>query len=109
MSIEKIIKDAGGVMHVCKNIVAGQDDCGLTEHDQSAAIATYAKAKHPNLSEAQAFTKVVMEGEDGLTLRKALDVVKQAGFVAALPKPRSSTDAEYREAMQKTVAKVMSR
>jgi hypothetical protein len=68
--IAKIVKDAGGALHVAKNIALGKDSCGLSEHDLSAAIASYAKAKHPELTEARAFTKVLTEGEDGLTLRK---------------------------------------
>ena len=93
-SIAKIIKDFGGVVRVCKNIALGHDDCGLSEHDLSAAIASYAKAKHPDLSEARAFTKVVTEGEDGLAFRKALDVVKQAGFVSLMPTFVRQDDAE---------------
>jgi hypothetical protein len=107
--IEQIIKDAGGVLRVAKNVVAAGDSAGLTEHDLSAAITSYAKGKHPELSEARAFTKVLMEGADGLTLRKALDVVKTAEFIAAMPRDEVSQSAAYREAMSKAVQKATAR
>ena len=87
--VVKIVEDRGGVIAVAKNVVAGHDSCGLTEHDLSAAISAYAQGKFPDLTEARAFTKAVTEGSDGLTLRKALEIAKQSAFVASLtPLPR---------------------
>jgi hypothetical protein len=76
-SIEKIIKDHGGIVAVAKNITLTQDPCGINEHEFTRLVTEYAKTQHPNLTEAQAFEKVfAANDETGRTLRQAYAVTK---------------------------------
>jgi hypothetical protein len=102
--IEKVIKDHGGVLAVCKNISVAKDSAGLTEGDITAAATAEARKLYPNMPADNAFAKYCSANP---VVLEACDIAKQAAFVSIMNKPRSSIDAEYRKAMTKQVEKVM--
>ena len=76
--LRAVIK-AHGLTAVCKQILAG-GSYGIDEHELTALTVEAAKRDNPDLTDAQAFTKVFTDqSEAGVVLRKAFSVVKAAG------------------------------
>ena len=74
------------VVEIAKCIVGKQDAYALSEHELTALIQKHAdRNRLPGESSAAAFARVVSAGNDeGLALRKALDVTKTAGWLGSV-------------------------
>jgi hypothetical protein len=73
------VRSAGGVMPLCKRIVAkGTTD--ITEHELVSLLVTELKRAEPDLSDAQAFTKA-FTGPSGAMLQQAVQVAKVAQVI----------------------------
>jgi hypothetical protein len=79
-SLTKIAKDIG-IIGVAKAIVSEQRNYGISEPEFVDLVTEHAKAAHPNLTGAQAFSKVY-ESEE--SVRRAVGVLKAAPFVTPL-------------------------
>jgi hypothetical protein len=77
-NLAKIAEDIG-IVRVAKAIVDGQRNYGISESEFVSLVTSHAKAAHPNLTEAAAFSKV-FEGEE--IVRRACAVLKSMPFVA---------------------------
>jgi hypothetical protein len=72
------VRSAGGIIPLAKRIVAkGTTD--ITEHELTQLVVDAAKREHPDLSDAQAFSKMFgAANPTGDTLRRAVQVAKVA-------------------------------
>jgi hypothetical protein len=103
-SVQSIIKEHGGVLHVAKGIVIARDSAGLTEGDITTAATAEAARLYPGMRSDSAFAKYCAENPAVL---KACDVAKQNAFVSIMPKLRSNSDPEYRKRMDEHVKKAV--
>jgi hypothetical protein len=87
-TLRRLVKSCGGVQTLCKQIVRdGASD--LTEHELTALIIETAKAEHPDLTDAAAFSKAFCSASPvGETLRRAVAIAKGA----PAPTPASDDD-----------------
>jgi hypothetical protein len=70
-----------GVTKLAKLICEGNSSHGISEHEIVDLISTTAKASHPELTEAQAFSRMYTAStEEGATLRKAVNIAKLSPF-----------------------------
>jgi hypothetical protein len=74
--LRSVVKQAGGLMPLCKRIAATGRGA-VTEHELTQLVVDAAKRQHPDLSDAQAFTKMFC-GPAGAVLQKAVAVSKAA-------------------------------
>jgi len=81
-----------GIGAIAKSIVEDDHAYSINEHEFTSLVVECAVRDNPNLSEAQAFTKVFTEqSEAGVILRKAFNVVKsdaRADSVTSYPFPK---------------------
>ena len=69
-----------GISAIAKTIVDDDKSFGINEHELTSLVIEAAKHDHPDLTAAQAFTKVFTDqSEAGVVLRKSFSVVKAAG------------------------------
>jgi hypothetical protein len=74
-SIHAIMKSAG-IAATCAQIVA-KGSTSISEHEIVDAVTKIAAERFPNMSPAQAYSKVhTDQGAEGLSLRKAINVAK---------------------------------
>jgi len=77
--LRDLVKRAG-ISAVAKAIVDDDNAYGIDEHELTNLVIEAAKRDNPDLTDAQAFTKVFTDQSDaGVVLRKAFSVVKAAG------------------------------
>ena len=81
-----------GIGAIAKSIVEDDHAYSINEHEFASLVVECAVRDNPNLTEAQAFTKVFTEqSEAGVILRKAFNVVKsdaRADSVTSYPFPK---------------------
>jgi hypothetical protein len=81
-SIHSIMKD-GGIARVCAQIVQ-KGSTTISEHEIVDAVSKIAVERYPELSEAQAFSKVYTASTDeARVLNSAIAVAKAMPFIAA--------------------------
>jgi hypothetical protein len=69
--------DDTALVSIAKAVVQSGNSLGLSEHEATAAITAYAKRRHPELSEASAFSAVFCASTpQALELRKFVDICK---------------------------------
>ena len=74
--LRRLVKSVGGVQQLCKQINRDQETT-ISEHELTALIVEYAKAEHPDMSDAQAFSKMFGSASPaGETLRRAVAIAK---------------------------------
>jgi hypothetical protein len=82
--LRAVVKSAGGIVSLAKRIVRDGTSDGITEHELTSLIVEHAKRAQPDLSDAQAFAKMFCDTSPaGETLRRAVNVAKQAGLLDA--------------------------
>jgi hypothetical protein len=74
------IAKAGGIVAVAKAIIDENRSYGITEHEFVALATEHAKARHPNLTDAQAFAKMYELPE----VWRACNVLKSMPFQVSL-------------------------
>jgi len=76
--LRRLVKSVGGVQQLCKQINRDQETT-ISEHELTALIVEYAKAEHPDMSDAQAFSKMFGSASPaGEILRRAVAIAKGA-------------------------------
>ena len=76
--LRRLVKSCGGVQQLCKQINRDQETT-ISEHELTALIVEYAKAEHPDMSDAQAFSKMFGSASPaGEILRRAVAIAKGA-------------------------------
>jgi hypothetical protein len=76
--LRRLVKSCGGVVPLCKQIIRDQETT-ISEHELTALIVEYAKAEHPDMSDAAAFSKAFGAASPaGETLRRAVAIAKGA-------------------------------
>jgi hypothetical protein len=73
-TLTRIVKQAGGLGPLCQKIV-NRGSSEVTEAELTGMITAAAKAEHPGMDDARAFTKMFC-GPTGETLRKAVAIAK---------------------------------
>ena len=77
-TLRRLVKSCGGVQQLCKQI-NGDQETTISEHELTALIVEYAKAEHPDMSDAQAFSKMFGSASPaGEILRRAVAIAKGA-------------------------------
>jgi hypothetical protein len=85
--LRAVAKSAGGVVSLAKRIVRDGTSEGISESELTDLIVQAAKRAQPDLSDAQAFSKMFCDTSPaGEALRRAVSVAKQTG--GQLPTPR---------------------
>jgi hypothetical protein len=75
--LQSIAKQAGGIVPLCKRIIADQSSGDISEHELTALIVANAKREYPDMTDAAAFAKVFGDTSPaGETLRRAIEVAK---------------------------------
>jgi hypothetical protein len=86
-SLERIAKD-GGVIAICKALVAGNDAHGVSETKLTELITAEAMRDNPGLTGPQAFSKVyTAPTTEGEIVRRAIRVSKEAGWLSDTGSP----------------------
>ena len=76
--LRRLMKSAGGVVPLCKQIIRDQET-SISEFELTSLIVEQAKAEHPDLTDAAAFSKAFGAASPaGETLRRAVAVAKGA-------------------------------
>jgi hypothetical protein len=76
-TLRRIVKDAGGIAGLCRRICKSGSAGDISEHELTGLIVTAAKAAQPDLSDAQAFTRMFADMTPaGEVLRKAITIAK---------------------------------
>jgi hypothetical protein len=76
--LRRLCKSAGGVVALAKQIVR-DGDSDVSEHELTWLIVEHAKAEHPDMTDAQAFSKAFGSASPaGETLRRAVAIAKGA-------------------------------
>ena len=94
--LRSIAKQAGGVTALCKRIAKDGSAGDISEHELTGLIVTAAKAAQPDLSDAQAFSRMFTDMSlAGEAMRKAITIAKSG----PLPddEERDDEDAECDE------------
>jgi len=94
--LRSIAKQAGGVTALCKRIAKDGSAGDISEHELTGLIVTAAKAAQPDLSDAQAFSRMFTDMSlAGEAMRKAITIAKSG----PLPddEERDDEDAERDE------------
>ena len=94
--LRSIAKQAGGVTALCKRIAKDGSAGDISEHELTGLIVTAAKAAQPDLSDAQAFSRMFTDMSlAGEAMRKAITIAKSG----PLPddEERDDEDAEREE------------
>jgi len=105
--IEKL--EALPPVEIAKSVIAGhsEDNFGLTESEFCGLIEKAARKQFPNLSTAQAFSKVFTAStEEGKALRLACETLKRLAFAAVAEQPRGNYDEQYSKRMAEEVRKL---
>ena len=95
-TLQSIAKQAGGVTALCKRIAKDGSAGDISEHELTGLIVTAAKAAQPDLSDAQAFSRMFTDMSlAGEAMRKAITIAKSG----PLPddEERDDEDAECDE------------
>jgi hypothetical protein len=93
--LRSIVKQAGGVGPLCREIVKRGSARDITEHELTGLIVTAAKAAQPDLTDAQAFSRMFCDmSPAGEAMRKAITIAK-AGPLP--PRDNDEEDEEERE------------
>jgi hypothetical protein len=100
-SVHSIMK-AGGIAATCAAIVA-KGTTTISEHELVEAATKVAAERHPELTEAQAFSKIYTAGtEEARVLQNAIAIAKSMPFVADLTPLVVGTPAAMHEAVDDT-------
>jgi hypothetical protein len=75
----RAVVKSGGVTALCKRIVKDGNAGDISEHELTESLVASAKAAQPDLSDAQAFTRMVTAmSPAGEAMRKAITIAKAA-------------------------------
>ena len=94
--LRTVVKSAGGVVSLAKRIVRDGTSEGISESELTDLIVQAAKRAQPDLSDAQAFSKMFCDTSPaGETLRRAVSVAKQTGaLLDAAPRDVGGDDVD---------------
>ena len=108
-SIHSIMKDAG-IASVCAQIVQ-KGSTSISEEDIVSAVGKIAVERWPELSEAQAFSRIYTASSDeARVLQKAIEIAKLSAFdiqptqVGGIAEQNSANDDEQSEAYRQLAA-----
>jgi len=88
--LRRLVKSCGGVQTLCKQIVRDQET-SISEFELTSLIVEQAKAEHPDMSDAAAFSKAFCSASPaGETLRRAVAIAKGA----PAPTPAADDDRD---------------
>jgi hypothetical protein len=92
--LRAVVKSAGGVTALCKRIVKDGGAGDISEHELTGLIVTAAKVAQPDLSDAQAFSRMFTDmSPAGEAMRRAITIAK----AGPLPDEEREDEEEERE------------
>jgi hypothetical protein len=80
--LHSVVKQAGGLMALCRRIAKSGSSGGVAEAELVGMLLTSARLEYPHLTGEAAFTKMFC-GPDGEVLRRAVQVAKFAQLYGA--------------------------